>query len=345
MPWVPNPSACTMTASSSCAVFSRSRPTIIDVRNWCSISTFCGRLGSRTRPASQSPTRLISSTFTDPICTRCTCPGCQPPLRVEREADVRLHEQLLVALGLGEEVGAARLQVEHHVGARGLRGVDVGPDLGDLDLVRVVAVGPRLSGRDRRDDLEGRDDRHVGVRLVLRDEVLDPRDRAVEVLLAQGAERGGARGAVEGDHPPAGERELAASGQLNAGADDGEPLPELVDGPEAAAQGQHLLLGCGRQHRDEGAAPAGVRRPQHVHRHPGGTGGGRGSDLVVAGACQHDQPGEGLRRSGRREGRARPGRRGRPGPSWARRLRAAAPSPRPPSAARASRGPDHRRRR
>jgi hypothetical protein len=43
-----------------------------------------------------------------------------------------------------------------------------------------------------------------GVRLELRWQVLDPRDRAVEVLLARGAERGGARGAVEGDHPPAG---------------------------------------------------------------------------------------------------------------------------------------------
>ena len=44
---------------------------------------------------------------------------------------------------------------------------------------------------------------------------------------------------------------------------------------------------------------SGVRSTSN--RHPGGTGGGRGRDLVAAGACQHDQPGEGLRRSGRRK--------------------------------------------
>ena len=55
---------------------------------------------------------------------------------------------------------------------------------------------------------------------------------------------GGAGGAVERDHPPARERELAAARQLNAGADDGEPLRELVDGAEATAQRQHLLVGA-----------------------------------------------------------------------------------------------------
>ena len=74
------------------------------------------------------------------------------------------------------------------------------------------------------------------------DEILDAGDRGVQVLLAQRAQRGGAGGAVEGDHPPPREGELAAARQLHAGAHHGEPLLQLFEVPNAAAQGQHLLV-------------------------------------------------------------------------------------------------------
>ena len=145
---------------------------------------------------------------------------------------------------------------------------------------------------------------------------------AVEVLLAQRSERSGARGAVERDHAAAGERELAAAGQLDTGADDREPLLQLLDGAEPGPQSQHLLLRGRRQRRDELAAATGVRGAQHVNRHAGGAGGRQRGDLVVPRPGEHHQPGHGLRGDGRRQVRDARGDRphGRGGRGRGRRL-------------------------
>jgi len=45
-------------------------------------------------------------------------PGFQMPLRVQRQSDVRQPKQVGVTASLGQEVGAARLQVEHHIHPR-----------------------------------------------------------------------------------------------------------------------------------------------------------------------------------------------------------------------------------
>jgi hypothetical protein len=65
----------------------------------------------------------------------------QPPLRVQRQPDVRLAQQLLVAAGLGQEVGAAGLQVEQHVHPGRARGVHPRPEELRLGLGAEVAVG------------------------------------------------------------------------------------------------------------------------------------------------------------------------------------------------------------
>lgn len=138
----------------------------------------------------------------------------QPPLGVEREPDVRLREQLGVALRLGREVGGAGLQVQHHVDA-GLPGLlDPRPQLVDAHLRGVVAVRAGDAVGDRRDDLERRHDGLAHERLEVGGEVLRAGDRAWQVLLAEDPHRRGSRVAVERGHPAAGEDLGATAGQL-----------------------------------------------------------------------------------------------------------------------------------
>jgi hypothetical protein len=58
-------------------------------------------------------------------------PGLQLPLRVQRQPDVWLPQQRLVALGLPEQAGAPGLQVEHDIQAGRGRGVDPWPQQRD----------------------------------------------------------------------------------------------------------------------------------------------------------------------------------------------------------------------
>eukprot|EP01135_Chromosphaera_perkinsii_P009668 Nk52_evm1s1830 gene=Nk52_evmTU1s1830 len=106
-----------------------------------------------------------------------------------------LLEQLLVELGLGEEVGGAGLQVQHHVDPGLAGGIDPGAQLPGVDRPGVVAVAPGLRRGDRGDDLEGGDHRFGGELLVLGGELLDAGDGLLESLLAEDAEGGGAGGA------------------------------------------------------------------------------------------------------------------------------------------------------
>ena len=138
--------------------------------------------------------------------------GGEAPLGVEREPDVRLRQQLLVPLRLGEEVGAPRLQVEHHVHTSPPGGVDPRAQIGDLRLGRVVAVWSRGGRRHRGDDLERRHDRLGGEAVVARGHLLGAGHSCIGVLLAEDAQHRRAGVAVEGDHPARGEQHLAATG-------------------------------------------------------------------------------------------------------------------------------------
>ena len=84
-----------------------------------------------------------------------------------REPDVGLPQELLVLLGLGEEVLAPGLQVEDHGHAGGERTIDVRLEGGGVELARVVPVRGRAAGGDRRDHLEHRRHGAVGERRVL----------------------------------------------------------------------------------------------------------------------------------------------------------------------------------
>ena len=184
-------------------------------RNWWSTSSFCGRWWRRVSSASQAATRLTSSAETWPMSRRCRSPGRQSPLRIEGQADVGLGQQLLVAHGLGEEVGVAGLQIED----------DVEP--GRAQPRRPMAgcgraSSPTSSRRrrrpptrpDRGDDLERRDHRLRADAAVAAGDVARPLDGGIHRLLAEHPEIVVAGVAVDGDETPTGEEHVAATGQL-----------------------------------------------------------------------------------------------------------------------------------
>ena len=170
-------------------------------------------------------------------------PRLQPPLGIQRQADVRGGQQLLVELRLGEEVGGARLQVQHHVHPGLARRVDPLLQALDAELGGVVPVAARLRGGDGRDDLEGGDGRLLGEPVVLGDHLLHPLEGQLEVLLAQDPERGHGGGAVGRDHAPAGEGGEAAAGQLGRGRGPAQRLHQCRGVPEGVAEREHAHRG------------------------------------------------------------------------------------------------------
>ena len=134
---VPCPSMWMTIATSPCRVSRCRSPRIIDGLNWCSTRSFWGSRFRVFRAASQPMTLLTSPMLTLPICFSGSCPRCQLPLRVQGQPDIGQLEQRLVAPGLGEQAGPARLQ--WHLAAT------LGPSLsGQAAAIRV----PHISGVD-----------------------------------------------------------------------------------------------------------------------------------------------------------------------------------------------------
>ena len=81
------------------------------------------------------------------------------PLRIQRQADVRLQQPRLQALGLREEVGPSGLDVEQQQRLRAARALQVAIDdlRGLLGAVHAVVAGVGVG--DRRDELERRQHR------------------------------------------------------------------------------------------------------------------------------------------------------------------------------------------
>ena len=172
------------------------------------------------------PVDLVDADRADPL--EGLLAGPEPPLRVEGEPDPGAPEQLLVVLGLVEEVAAAGLQVDDDVGAGALGGLhprEQPPHRRAVGVGPVLAPGP---GRHGGDELERRDDRGVGEPAVLAGEVRRPGDRLGGRLLAEHAEGCRAGVAVERDHPPAREREQAAARQLLGVPHGADPSGEQV---------------------------------------------------------------------------------------------------------------------
>ena len=138
----------------------------------------------------------------------------QAPLCVQREAHVGALEQLLVLLGLREEVRLARLQVQDHVDVVLLRGLHVRHELLHGGLGGVVAVRARFRGRRGGDDLERGDDLLLAVRLVALGKLLDPGHGRLGSLLTQRSEPGGARVPVQRHETPVREHGGAPADQL-----------------------------------------------------------------------------------------------------------------------------------
>ena len=199
--------------------------------------------------------------------------GLQPPLRVEGQPDVRPRQQLLVALGLGEEVGAPRLQVEHDVDARLACGVDPGTQQIERRLVGVVAVGPGAAGRHGGDDLEGRNHGHVDQRLVVGGQLLGAGDGAPRRPARPGRPSAGvARVAVEGDHLPSGVEDLPAAGQLHAAGGYVEAVAERLRRAEGGPERHDLSGWLGGQRRDHVGVGARIGIGDGHEPRPAGTG-------------------------------------------------------------------------
>ena len=139
----PKPSACRTTASSGRVVSSRSRPVdhlqpeLVQHQHLLRQVAVAGQVG---QPGGH-PVDLLDVDRAD--LAEVALVGPQPPLRVEGQPDVRLGEQVGVALGLGEEVAAARLQVEQDVAAGVAGGVHPRAQVLDRRLGGVVAVRAR----------------------------------------------------------------------------------------------------------------------------------------------------------------------------------------------------------
>jgi hypothetical protein len=142
--------------------------------------------------------------------------GRQAPLGIERQADVRLDQELLVPLRLREEIGVAGLEVEDDVDALGRRCFDPRADVVERALGGEVAVRAGVGGSHSRDDLDDGHDRLGADVLVGRGVLVGPVDRRVDRLLAEDAEVGVAGMAVDRDEPTAGEHDLASARELGA---------------------------------------------------------------------------------------------------------------------------------
>ena len=138
----------------------------------------------------------------------------EAPLRVEREPDMWLGQEFLVAHRLGEEVGVSWLQVENHVEPRRRSGVDPRTDVVDRALQRVVPIGAGLRRRDRRDDLEGGDHGILADALVAGGDVARPLHGGIHRLFPEDTEVVVAGVAVDGHETPTGKQQLAAAGKL-----------------------------------------------------------------------------------------------------------------------------------
>ncbi len=210
----------------------------------------------------------------------------QAPFRVQGQTDVGVDEQFLIELGLGQEVGAPRLQVQHDVDARRTRGLDPRPKVLDRGLGGVVTVAPGRGGGDRRDDLEGRHDRYVTDRLVLGRHLVRTLDGLLQWLLTEDAERRRAGVAVEGDHQPSRVDHLTAAGQLHAGGRDGDVVSELLSRAELLAEGHDRLRRLLGERRDGFAVRA--RVISFEQQHPGSRGAG-GRDRGDVGCLEGGQ--------------------------------------------------------
>ena len=242
----------------------------------------------------------------------------QLPLGVQRQADVRLLQQLLVELRLLDEIGAAGLEIDDDVSAGLGHRVDVRLQRFDGRRLGVVAARAGRSLRHGGDDLEGRDDLVSGQALVLLDQRLGVGDGFLGGLLAHHAEHRGARVAVGGDHVAPGEHQLAAAGQLRDVLVGGEldGLAELAVVAEDVAEADQRAVAA--RGLDGLAGGAGVADGQPLHLDARGAGGGDGAErgarggerqrVVVAGLGLHRVGG------GERVGGLSPGVRGTLGP-------------------------------
>ena len=132
--------------------------------NWWISRSFCGSLRRLVSLLSQSVVALTSRAVDAADHLAGDLARAHPPLGVEREPDVGLLEVLAQALGLGEEVAAAGLDVEdqQRLGLAG--GLQVAAD-DRIRLAQVVAaVLAGAGGGDDRDQLHRR---HHGPRLAL----------------------------------------------------------------------------------------------------------------------------------------------------------------------------------
>jgi hypothetical protein len=126
-----------------------------------------------------------------------------------------------------------------------------------------------------------------------------PGDRLLDALLPEDAEGGRAGVAVEGDVELAGQDQLAAGGQLDAGPRRREPRLEPGRVAEGVTQGQHRRRLLRRERGDQLAARPGVGAGQQVHVGTGGACGGDGGEGVRRGRRrQDDQAVLALRRCG-----------------------------------------------
>ena len=138
----------------------------------------------------------------------------QTPFGIQRQANIGPLQEFRIAFGLSQEIGVARLQIEHHVHAVLLGGLDVGDEVIHGDLVGVVAVRSGLRGRRRDNDLEGGDDLFLAVRLVLLGQFDGALRRGFRSLFAQCAQPGCSGVPVERDEAPIGEQLGSAADQL-----------------------------------------------------------------------------------------------------------------------------------
>ncbi len=124
----------------------------------------------------------------------------QTPFGIECEPDMRLEEQILIQLRLGEEIGVSGLQIQDTVDAGLLRGVDERQEFLRGRLVGVVLILAGRGGSHRRDDLERGDDLSARQRLVLGGKFLHAIDGLRGPLLAQEPQRSSGGMPIQGDH-------------------------------------------------------------------------------------------------------------------------------------------------
>ena len=151
-------------------------------------------------------------------------------------------------------------------------------------------MGPGRAQRHRGDDLEGRYHGDTAERPVRGGHLPGPRDGGREILLAERAEGGRFRVAVQGDQPVTGEDELAAAGELHTGGRDRDPVGKRAGRPETGTGRHHPDRFHRRERGDRGRVGP---RVTAVHRHDG-----RPGDL---GGCGHGERHGGI--ASRREDR------------------------------------------